>query len=413
MTTFYALGDWGTGKVGQRIVARALEDQIGGLAVERAVPPFIVGLGDNVYKNGLKSGWGNTQTDDLLRTTFGEPYADLEWEGAPVQFYIVPGNHDYAAGMGTGARASGWGDVIHQETTAEAQYRGFHYYPLDYPGKPDGNDEAEYNHIRERAEAVHQLHPLPEYMTRPEVVRSPAGAPIEMIAIDTQALIERQAAATDSSNDPSWQTLDSLLGASDRPWKFVLGHHPVQTFSGHGSYRTIDNWLWSGTRGKVGAYANGLRLTLLTTGAFIGALIHPVGWVAAGVALALPPISVVADNIQKHPQDTDHWAYRAVADSLEEILSRHGAIYLAGHDHSLQLIDVSGRMIQVVSGSAGKVSWVANSAPGLQYSAAKLGFVRLDATSNRLWMQFCTVEEEIDGFEPEADCGHVFEMAAP
>jgi len=64
--------------------------------------------GDNVYENGLKSGWDHETTNALLRATFGEPYADLEWEGAPVQFHIVPGNHDYAAGMGTGSRAAGW-----------------------------------------------------------------------------------------------------------------------------------------------------------------------------------------------------------------------------------------------------------------------------------------------------------------
>ncbi len=90
-------------------------------------------------------------------------------------------------------------------------------------------------------------------------------------------------------------------------------------------------------------------------------------------------------------------------------------IYLAGHDHSLQLIEVNDRMIQVVSGSAGKVSWVAVSAPGLQYSAAKPGFVRLDATSSRLWIQFCTVGNEAEGLEAEpgeSGCGHVFEMAA-
>jgi hypothetical protein len=406
VVTFFALGDWG--KVGSinGMVAEALERKIDNLVPLRSYPPFVVGLGDNVYENGLKSGWSNPQTDDLLRSTFGEPYADLDWEGEPLQFYVVPGNHDYAAGMGTGSRDSGYGDVIHQETTAEGAFEGFNYYPLDYPGKPDTNDEEEYLHIRERAEALGQLHPLPEYMTRPQAIDFPVGIPIAMIAIDTQALIERQSAPGDMSNDPSWRVLDSLLARSDRPWKFVLGHHPIQTYSGHGSYRTIDNWLWTGARGKVAANGNGLRMTLLTSGAFIGALIHPAGWVAAGVALALPAISVVADNIHKHPQDNDHWAYRTVADSLEDILARHDAIYLAGHDHNLQLIEVSGRMIQVVSGSSSKTSWVASSAPGMHYSASKPGFVRLDATHRTLWMQFCTVEESADTTE----CGTTFRM---
>ncbi len=410
VTTFYALGDWGTGTERQMLVAEALRIEIDALSTERAAPPFVVGLGDNVYEHGLVSGWGNKQTDVLLEQTFGTPYSSLVWGGEPVHFYIVPGNHDYAAG-GTQARDGNYGDVIHQEATAEGYYENFHYYPLSYPGKPDGNDSTEYNHIRDRASSLDQLHPLPEHMTRPEVVPTPKGAPVTIIAIDTQALIERQKTEGDPVNDSSWVVLESLLAASDQTWKFVIGHHPVETYSGHGSYRSTENWLWTGTKGRVKGTINVIRLALLAGGIAVAAFVSPAGWIAAGVALALPAGTVVYDKIEKRQQDTDHWTYKAFADSLENILARHGAIYLAGHDHSLQLIEVSGRTIQVVSGSAGKLGWVAESAPELHYSAAKAGFVRLDATHDRLWMQFCIVDEESERPTGAADCGHVFEMS--
>jgi len=248
-------------------------------------------------------------------------------------------------------------------------------------------------------------------MTRPEVIPTPEGAPVTIIAIDTQALIERQKTKGDPVNDSSWVVLDSLLAASDQTWKFVIGHHPVQTYSGHGRYRSAENWLWTGTKGMVKGTANVIRLALLAGGIAVGALVNPVGWVAAGVALVLPAGTVAFDKIQKRQQDTDHWTYKAFADRLEGILARHGAIYLAGHDHSLQLIEVSGRTIQVVSGSAGKLGWVAESAPELHYSAAKAGFVRLDATHERLWMQFCIVDDTPERSSDTADCGHVFEMS--
>lgn len=407
VTTFYALGDWGTGEEQQMDVAQALEHDLLQLDSDRAVPPFVLGLGDNVYEYGLLSGWNNPITTSLLKSTFEEPYSRLRWRDEPIDFHTVPGNHDYAAGMSTKMREVGYGDVVHQETTAEGLYENWHYYPLSYPGKPDGNDEAEYDHIREVGSRVLAAGVLPEWMTRPEVVDIPDAAPMTALAIDTQGLIERPAESGDPVNDPTWRTLDSLLAASDQPWKFVIGHHPVATYSLHGSYRTLDNWLWTGSGGRVSSQAEGARITLLTTGVFIGALISPAGWLAAGLGLALPALSVVGDHIIQNPQDTDHWRYREFADSLEHVLAKHDAIYLSGHDHSLQLIDLSGRAIQVVSGSAGKESWVASSAPDLHYSAGKPGYARFDVTDQVIWMRFCTVDV---GDDPKPDCGPQFSL---
>jgi hypothetical protein len=227
---------------------------------------------------------------------------------------------------------------------------------------------------------------------------------VTVLAIDTQALIERPQEPGDPVNNPTWRTLDSLLSATNQPWKIVVGHHPVVTYGSHGSYRTLDNWLWTGSGGRVSSKVQGPRMALLTTGVFIGALISPAGWVAAGLGLAMPALSVIGDKVVKHQQDTDHWSYQEFADSLTSVLVKHEAIYLSGHDHSLQLIELSGRTIQVISGSSGKESWVASSAPDLQYSAGKPGFARFDVTPEALWMQFCTVDRK----RPAAECGPTF-----
>ncbi len=63
VATFYALGDWGEGNKGQKAVAHALRKDIKTLPPGREVPPFVLGLGDNVYDNGLPPEWGNPKTD--------------------------------------------------------------------------------------------------------------------------------------------------------------------------------------------------------------------------------------------------------------------------------------------------------------------------------------------------------------
>ena len=51
--TFFALGDWGTGKGEQKAVAAALGKNVGEIPPGRKVAPFVLGLGDNVYEKGL------------------------------------------------------------------------------------------------------------------------------------------------------------------------------------------------------------------------------------------------------------------------------------------------------------------------------------------------------------------------
>ena len=198
------------------------------------------------------------------------------------------------------------------------------------------------------------------------------------------------------------------MSASEKPWKVVISHHPVDTYSGHGSHQTLGNWVWTGTRGAVSRSFTGPRVALLSSGIFIGALISPIGWALAGAGLLMAPVSVVGDKIHKHPQDTDHWAYSQFAENLVEIADRYHALLVSGHDHNLQLIRVTDRVMQVVSGSAGKVSWVAGSGGDLLYSASKPGFVRFDLNADQLWMQFCTVDIN----DPAADCGVTFTLPA-
>ncbi len=76
---FVALGDFGTGGSGQYQVARA----IGEFCFIRGCD-FAVGLGDNIYEEGVKS-----LTDPQFKSKFEDPYA-----GIALPFYMTLGNHD-------------------------------------------------------------------------------------------------------------------------------------------------------------------------------------------------------------------------------------------------------------------------------------------------------------------------------
>ncbi len=54
--TLYTLGDWGTGKSGQKAVAEGLRQNVLEIPTGRKVKPFVLGLGDNVYEHGLPAG---------------------------------------------------------------------------------------------------------------------------------------------------------------------------------------------------------------------------------------------------------------------------------------------------------------------------------------------------------------------
>jgi acid phosphatase len=79
---FIALGDTGTGAMGQRIVAGSMRKY----ALERSVR-FVLLLGDNFYEDGVSS-----VDDSQFRTHFEEIY-DPSVLSMP--FYAVLGNHDY------------------------------------------------------------------------------------------------------------------------------------------------------------------------------------------------------------------------------------------------------------------------------------------------------------------------------
>jgi tartrate-resistant acid phosphatase type 5 len=92
--TFFAIGDFGTGKAAQYLVARAMWDEFQKRAKTDSPVRFILSLGDNIYGDisGFLGGAGHTGASDRDWTTkFFAPYEPLI---ARVPFYPTLGNHD-------------------------------------------------------------------------------------------------------------------------------------------------------------------------------------------------------------------------------------------------------------------------------------------------------------------------------
>lgn len=357
VVTFYALGDWGTGDENQKAVAQALREDVIAIPSGRKIAPFALGLGDNVYKKGLPIGWCHPEVVLLLDKTFGDIYADVTYQDTSLVFHVVPGNHDYAVAL---FKTKAWGDVFHLETTAEATYPSFKYYPIDHAAIADSDDQKEYDALRRQD---------PYEITLPEALPLIPDAPLTIVAIDTQVLLDLYRKKNLPQVEKHWRRLRELLEAGGpEDWKIVIGHHPVRTHGRHGGFTTLEEWIWSGSHDVIPSY---LRPFTVIWGPVL--------------------LSLIDKLFVKHHQDTDDANNRRFRDALAQILKAHDALYLAGHDHSLQFLHVDRRAYQIVSGSAAKKSPVKHKEDTL-FSHEALGFVRFDVTKTALWIQFYAVD---------------------
>ena len=357
--TFYALGDWGAGYLKQEPVAIALERNVATIPNGRRTPPFAIELGDNIYPSGLpfqKSlndliyAWNNPEVINALENTFGQVYKNTYYNGAPITFHVLPGNHDHE---GRKRKKNSTGDILLQETKAENLYAGWWaYYPINHhiAGANDTNDFREYITLRKYADE-HGYYGL----TLPETLALPPQNTIVCIALDTQIILEMYE-EDDEWIEQHWARLEEILKIhAQTPWKIILGHHPIASWGEHG-----------GAEG-------GMR-----------------GLVRYGVGFM---------------QDLDDGDYRKFRKRLASIMKTHNAhLYLSGHEHNLQfitldtqdtdLLQLDNNYIQIVSGSAGKTDGISSKHKALFAYAEQTGFVRLDATNTELWVEFLTHDPE-------------------
>jgi len=390
----------------------------------RDTPPVVLGLGDNVYEEGLPGGdWQNSDGVDpaekAAHSKFGDVYRVVKYRTNPKgdtdagwthpTFFVAPGNHDYDKDIEAGGVR-----IARAETTPERLFDGkdgaptyehvpFHHTTgkVDVPAcdapKPaltlyDLNGEDEYQAIRAavRAGRLHEL-------TRPQEVISTDL--VQVIALDTQMIIQLYQDGHDADAARHMADLRDLLDKSDAEWKVVFGHHPLVTRGRHGGFTSAAEWLWTGPHDVLTKYIH-TGLPLVPTALAL---------LREGVRRVPYSDRVLGHLWGRGMQDIDNRHNRKFRDALTKLMGGDRAdIYLAGHDHELQMLSLDDNPdtgpYQIVSGSAGKLSPVTDK-KGTLFAHEAYGFVRLDIQDEEMWVTFVSEDPNSGAFTTEREDG--------
>lgn len=208
--TFMTLGDWGSGKGGQRRVAAKMT------AWAKANDArFVMTVGDNFYPDGV-SGGGDKAWKTLFEDVYALPRTGADGGTAEIPWYPALGNHDY-----------------HGDLKAQIDYRG-----RDKRWRMGGT----------------------YYKAALDL---PAGGPtLDAFMIDTTPICQADTKpgshqydnikAQDVAAQQRW--LEAALACSTADWKLVFGHHAVLSGGFHKSDKVLDAWL-TPLLTKYGAHA--------------------------------------------------------------------------------------------------------------------------------------------------------------
>jgi hypothetical protein len=179
---------------------------------------------------------------------------------------------------------------------------------------------------------------------------------VQVIALDSQRMI-----AEPAFREASAKRLEELLlsGRDRHRWRVLAGHHPLRTYGTH------DGAWWEGALPKLFSFL------LLPSHAL--------------AAVGVPPF----DLLNQQAYSVRYVQYR---EAVEHAVNRSDvavALFLAGHDHQLQLLapTAPGQPFVVVSGAAAKCSPVRAGSDTL-FAAARFGFATVTAYSDRLDVEF-------------------------
>ncbi len=201
---------------------------------------------------------------------------------------------------------------------------------------------------------------------------------MQIVVLDSHRMITDRSFRTESA-----RILEQLLsqGRARYQWQMIAAHHPLRTYGVH------DGAWWEGTLPKLFSFV------LLPSHAL--------------AALQIPPF----DLLNQEAYAIRYVHYR---EAVEQAVQRSGApvpLFLAGHDHQLQLLTpgAPGLPFGLVSGSAAKCAPV-RAGDGTIFAAAKHGFAVVTAFSDHLDVDFigttaCDVRTVCAGSTPPAPYG--------
>ena len=164
-----------------------------------------------------------------------------------------------------------------------------------------------------------------------------------------------------------YDELDNILGDNREKLVLLAGHHTLKSYGVHGGYFTLKQYFFPFTD------------------------LNPNLWMPLPVIGAIYPI---ARGVFGSPEDLHYPAYDNMISNIEKIIKPFpNVVFLAGHEHNLQLIKDS-TYYYIVSGSGSKKTRVSKNKHVL-YESATLGFSTLTISKKKNHnIDFYTVNED-------------------
>jgi hypothetical protein len=275
----------------------------------------LIFLGDNIYSDGLptKDHPNREEREEKLRLQLE---VTKNFKGKTV---VIPGNHDWDKGG-----KLGWERVEEQTRYVNDYFGGKKvFYPKNgYPG--------------------------------PEEIKLDKG--LYLIVFDMQWMLHKWEKTLEDNPLLKTEPIDILLDIASLLEKhknhhvILASHHPVYSYGEHG--------------GKFPFKAHLFPLTSFNKNFYLPLPI---------IGSLYPTYRATAGNIQ----DIPHPEYKAIRNVLEAYLKDYpNAIYVSGHEHSLQHIQKEG-VNYIVSGSGSKHTYLKEDGKFLTYGKSRVGFGRV------------------------------------
>ncbi|MGI8582924.1 MAG: BamA/TamA family outer membrane protein [Chitinophagaceae bacterium] len=279
----------------------------------------IIFLGDNLYKAGLPD--DAVPNYNLVKAPLDSQIVIAK--GTDAKVYFIPGNHDWNNGG-----PHGWEAIQREQYYIEVLGdKNVDFYPKDgCPGPVEVNITDDITLII--MDSQWWIHPYDKpgiesdcpYKTKAEVLTR----------------------------------LDDLLSRNSKKLVLFATHHTFRSYGIHGGYFKIKQYVFP------------------LTDAF------PKLYIPIPFGFVYP----ITRGIFGTAEDMKHPAYVDLVTEVEKVIKKHdNVIYVAGHEHTLQLIKDSG-YYYIVSGSGTKSNRVSKSRKSL-FATDKNGFATLEISKNK------------------------------
>ncbi|MEO9211444.1 MAG: metallophosphoesterase, partial [Ginsengibacter sp.] len=293
---------------------------------------IVLFLGDNLYEGGLA--W-ESPTDHKEAKAILDSQANIA-RGTNAKVIFIPGNHDWYGGAKYGLEnVQKQGEYINEMGNKNVKF---------LPG--DGC---------------------------PGPVEYPVNDDVVLVLYDSQWFIQKggkpgiKSDCSTKTEKEFYKELSGILWENKNKLVILAGHHTLKSYGIHGGYFTLKQHIFPFTDLK------------------------PNLWIPLPIIGSIYPI--VRSVFGTH-EDLPYPAYANMITNIEKMVKPYSnVIFVAGHEHTLQLIKDNGHFY-IVSGAGSKKTRISNG-KNLLYKAESLGFATLDISKNKnVQADFYTVNSD-------------------